>query len=181
MTLSGMFSKQSVMPGQTEVTRELDNIPETEDRLETSVGDLVNQLMSLCSYLDKLYMQSHLIHLNIEGPLFFPLHDFFKEQYTHLVEEFDTIAEFIRSLDYLLPMCERGLDSACPKFNHVKSYEARSMSTVYLKNLEECGMLAKKIVEVARNAEAPDVENALADTVKFCFKSSWMLKSTLRT
>lgn len=181
MTLSGMFPNQLVMTDRMEATLEEDDMPETEDEPKASVGDLVNQLVPLCSYLDKLYMQAHLIHLNIEGPLFFPLHKFYKKQYTQLIEEFDIIAELIRSLDYLLPMCERGLSTACPKFNHVKSYEARDMSTVYLKNLEQCGMLAKEIVEVARDAEAPDVENALADTVKFCFKSSWMLKSTLRT
>ena len=143
-------------------------MPEIEDEKEASVGDLINQLVSLCSYLDKLYMQSHLIHLNIEGPLFFPLHEFYKEQYTSLVEEFDTLAEFVRSMDYLMPMCERGLNASCPKFNHVKSYDAREM-------------MAKEAVKTAREVEAPDVENALADTVKLCFKSSWMLKSTLRT
>lgn len=123
-------------------------MPEIEDEKEASVGDLINQLVSLCSYLDKLYMQSHLIHLNIEGPLFFPLHEFYKELYTSLVEEFDTLAEFVRSMDYLMPMCERGLNAACPKFNHVKSYDAREMSTTYLKNQEQ--------VEVAVAAKEGD-------------------------
>jgi starvation-inducible DNA-binding protein len=181
MTFSGMFPSQPVASDQVAATQEPGGMPEIEDEKEASVGDLINQLVSLCSYLDKLYMQSHLIHLNIEGPLFFPLHEFYKEQYTSLVEEFDTLAEFVRSMDYLMPMCERGLNAACPKFTHVKSYDAREMSTTYLKNLEQCGMMAKEAVETAREVEAPDVENALADTVKLCFKSSWMLKSTLRT
>jgi DNA-binding ferritin-like protein len=77
-------------------------------------------------------------------------------------------------------MCERGLNNACPKFIHVKSNDARDMSTVYLRNLEQCGMMAKEIIEVAREVEAPDAENLLANTVNFCFKSSWMLKATLR-
>jgi DNA-binding ferritin-like protein len=54
------------------------------------------------------------------------------------------------------------------------------MSTTYLQNLEDCGLKAKDIIDLARQAEAPDVENLLANTVNFCFKSSWMLKATLR-
>ena len=158
-----------------------ENMPEIAEECEASVGDLINQLVPLCALIDKLYTQAHLIHLNIEGPLFLPLHKFYKKQYTALVDEFDTIAELIRSMDYLLPMCEKGLSATCPKFNHVKSYEPREMSTTYLKNLEACGMMAKEIIHTARSVDAPDVENALADTVNFCFKSSWMLKSTLRT
>lgn len=180
MTLSGMFSQQQITPNQMDTDMSEENMPEAEETTGASLGDLINQMVSLCSLLDKLYMQSHLIHLNIEGPLFFPLHAFFKEQYTQLVEEFDTVAELVRSMDYLMPMCERGLNNACPKFIHVKSNDARDMSTVYLRNLEQCGMMAKEIIEVAREVEAPDAENLLANTVNFCFKSSWMLKATLR-
>jgi DNA-binding ferritin-like protein len=79
-----------------------------------------------------------------------------------------------------MPMCERGLDNVCSKFTHVNSYNARDMSTTYLQNLEDCGLKAKDIIDLARQAEAPDVENLLANTVNFCFKSSWMLKATLR-
>ena len=63
------------------------SMPEFNESKEPAVDVLIENLVSLCSYLDKLYMQSHLIHLNIEGPLFFPLHKFFKKQYTQLVEE----------------------------------------------------------------------------------------------
>jgi len=181
MTLSGMFSQQQINSEPAEAPTLGEDMLENEEETGVPVGELVRQLVSLASYLDKLYTQSHLIHLNIEGPLFFPLHEFFKEQYTKLVEEFDTIAELVRSMDYLMPMCEKGLNSACPRFVHVKSYNAREMTTTYLKNLEMCGMMAKEIIEVAREVEAPDVENFLANTVNFCFKSSWMLKSTLRS
>jgi hypothetical protein len=40
--------------------------------------------------------------------------------------------------------------------------------------------MAKEVTETAKTVEAPDVENAMAELVNFCFKSAWMLKSTLR-
>lgn len=180
MSLSGMFPEQRISPNQMDDETGERSMPEFNGSREPAVDVLIENMVSLCSYLDKLYMQAHLIHLNIEGPLFFPLHKFFKKQYTQLVDEFDTIAELVRSMDYLMPMCERGLDNACSKFTHVKSYNARDMSTTYLQNLEDCGLMAKELVDLARQAEAPDVENLLANTVNFCFKSSWMLKATLR-
>jgi starvation-inducible DNA-binding protein len=145
-----------------------------------SLEELIRQMMSLSSYTNKLYLQSHLIHLNIEGPLFFPLHEFFKEQYESHISNFDLIAELIRSMNYLMPMCEKGLNSVCPMFNHVTSYEPRNMVTTYIQNIEQFGMAAKQVGETAEAAEAPDAENKMADLVNFAFKSSWMLKATLR-
>ena len=145
------------------------------------VGSFVQQCISLCSYINELRTQAHLCHLNYEGGNFLGVHAFLKTQYEDHQSQFDKLGEFIRSMDYLMPMCEKGLNSACPRFVHVKSYNAREMTTTYLKNLEMCGMMAKEIIEVAKEVEAPDVENFLANTVNFCFKSSWMLKSTLRS
>ena len=108
MSLSGMFPEQRISPNQMDDETGERDMPEFNGSREPAVDVLIENMVSLCSYLDKLYMQAHLIHLNIEGPLFFPLHTFFKEQYTQLVEEFDTIAELVRSMDYLMPMCERG-------------------------------------------------------------------------
>ncbi len=180
MTFSGAFQRTEVEPQQQIQPPIEQEAPEMEQEPEATLDTLVFELVSLASYIDKLYTQSHLIHLNIEGPLFLPLHEFLKEQYQAHVENFDTVAELVRSMDYLMPMCGRGLDAAYRKFKHVKSYDCKDMIVVYLKNLEDCGMTAKEIVETARKVEAPDVENAMADLVNFCFKSAWMLKSTLR-
>lgn len=179
MTLSGSFEQTAMTPPTTRGEMVVVSEP-VEVEQGASVDTLIRQLMSLSSYINKLYIQSHLIHLNVEGPLFFPLHNFFKEQYASNIENFDTLAELIRSMNYLMPMCEKGLDSACINFTHVKSYDARSMVTTYLNNLEELGMAAKEVGNTAKTVEAPDVENKLADLVNFCFKSSWMLKATLR-
>jgi DNA-binding ferritin-like protein len=41
-------------------------------------------------------------------------------------------------------------------------------------------MLGKAVVEMAKEVEAPDVENFVAEIVNNMFKSAWMLKATLR-
>jgi starvation-inducible DNA-binding protein len=177
MTLSNAFSEKVFSEEDSLVPREELVVENTAP----PVQKLIQELVTLCSVLDKLYTQSHLIHINVEGPLFFPLHEFFKEQYEKHVEYFDKLAETIRSMDYLLPMCEKGLSEKCEGFQHVKSYDAREMCITYNTNLTNAAMTTKYIVKTSQEIEAPDVENLLADIAHFLFKSSWMLKATLRS
>jgi DNA-binding ferritin-like protein len=176
MTLSGAFETPAEMPHaggfmQSEAP---------EQKPTATVGELIDQLVVVGSYLNQLYLQAHLIHLNIEGPLFLPIHEFLKQQYEDHIDQFDSVAEFVRSMDYLMPMCARGLTGAYKGFKHVKSYTAREALTTYVKNLENAGMMAKETGVLAREAQAPDVENYMADLVKMMFKAAWFLKATLR-
>lgn len=178
MTFSGSFS---TTPAPQEALEQVLEAPELEEEgPKASVQDLISGLVSLSSYLHQLYVQSHLLHLNVEGPLFLPIHEFLKEQYEAHIQQFDQIAEFVRTMDFLMPMCERGLLSAYKGFKHVKSYETREGLTIYLKNLEACGMSSKDLQKIAKEVDAPDVENYLAELVGAMFKASWFLKSTLR-
>lgn len=155
-------------------------IEEQEVKPVATVEELINQLVAMGSYVNQLYLQSHLIHLNVEGPLFLPIHEFLKTQYDAHITQFDTLAEFVRSMDYLMPMCAKGLQGAYKNFKHVKSYDAREMLTVYAKNLEAGGMMAKDLGTTAKEVQAPDVENYAADLVGQMFKAAWFLKATLR-
>ena len=153
----------------------------TQEQEGVTVEGLAARLVTLSSALSHLYLQAHLIHLNVEGPLFLSIHEFLKEQYDTHVGQFDKTAEFVRTLDVFMPMCEKGLLSSYKNFKHVKSYECRDMLMVYLHNLEKIGMDAKDVGEYAKALKAPDVENYMADLVGDMFKAAWFIKSTLRT
>lgn len=144
------------------------------------VGGFIQQLISLMAYIHQLQVQSHLLHLNIEGANFLSLHAFLKDQYEAHLAQFDAIGEFIRSMDYLTPMCHEGLMQASPQFKHCTSYKANDMLGVYYKNLEELGMMAKKLEKLAAKVEAVDVQNYLAELVGQAFKTAWMIKASLR-
>jgi len=144
------------------------------------VGSFIQQLIGLTAYVHQLQVQSHLIHFNIEGSNFLGLHKFLGEQYEAHQEQFDKLGEFIRSMNYLLPMCHKGLMEASPEFKHCTSYKSTEMLGVYYKNLEELGMKCKKLMLVAKKIEAPDVENYLAELCGEAFKAAWQIKATLR-
>lgn len=144
------------------------------------VARLVKHLVMLASLLKELQTQSHLIHLNYEGDNFLEIHGFLKERYEEHLEQFDTVAEEVRSLDHFMPMCACGLKEAMPPFQNVESYDGRSMLLAYYVNIESSGYLAKEIEQVAAAVGAPDVQNTMAELVGSAFKTSWMLKSILR-
>ena len=180
MTYSDSFTQTQMQP-TIAMESEQESIQPEIEQPKTTVQGMVEILIDYASYLHQLYAQSHLIHLNIEGPLFFPIHDFLKEQYEAHIVHFDKTSEFVRTLDYLMPMCHRGLTQAHKGFKHVKDYDTRNMLTTYLKNLEDAGMTAKDVLEYARDLGAIDVENYMAELAGDMFKAAWMLKSTLRS
>lgn len=155
-----------------------------QEEMESCGGDgvarLVKHLIMLASLLKELEVQSHLVHLNAEGPNFLELHAFLKERYEEHLEQFDTVAELVRSLDHFMPMCACGLKEAMPPFKNAESYETREMLLAYYVNIESMGYLAKEIEQVAGEVGAPDVQNVMAELVGSAFKTSWFLKAMLR-
>lgn len=145
-----------------------------------NIGSFIQQLISLAAYVHQLQVQSHLLHFNYECSNFLSIHKYLGKQYEKHQEQFDKLGEFVRSMDYYLPMCHEGLMQASPEFKHCSSYEPKSMLTIYYKNLEELGMKSKKLMEVARKIDAPDIENYLAELVGNGFKDAWFIKASLR-
>lgn len=148
---------------------------------EASVDNFIFKLVEFASYNYQLNIQAHMLHLNLEAPNFLALHKFLQKQYKQHIEDFDTTAELVRSMDFLMPMCAKGLLGACKDFKHVKSYDATESLVRYTKNLEDGGYRAKELVAMAREVDCPDGENEMAEIVNHMFKSAWMMKSTLRT
>ena len=66
---------------------------EVEIKERVTVEGLASLLVALSSSLANLYLQSHLIHLNVEGPLFLPVHEFLKDQYEAHVGQLDKTGE----------------------------------------------------------------------------------------
>jgi DNA-binding ferritin-like protein len=154
--------------------------PPAKSKSNGDVGAFIQQCIALCAQLEELRTQAHLIHLNYEAPNFFGVHAFLKEQYEAHQDQFDKLGEFIRSMDYLMPMCAKGLADNCPEFKNVTSYKANDMLITYYKNLESFAMHCKKVEALAAKAHAIDIQNYIAELAGEIFKAAWMLKATLR-
>jgi DNA-binding ferritin-like protein len=146
----------------------------------SGVEGLVCKLIDLAEQAKALELLSHLVHLNYEGAQFLSVHEFLKGRYETHLQQFDALAEFVRTLDYLVPVCLNcGLEKLSCPLPGLDAGGGRHL-LAYLQNLEAYGMAAKELVMTARDAEAPDVENYGAELVADAFKAAWFLKSVLR-
>lgn len=143
-------------------------------------GGLIGELIALASLLKELQTQSHLIHLNYEGENFMAVHAFLRDQYEAHLEQFDTVAEFVRAQDHFMPMCACGLKDSMPAFRNCESYEARHMLVTYLANLESMCDTATAVEQVASESRVIDVQNYMAELVAAGSKAAWFIKATLR-
>lgn len=144
-------------------------------------SSLLQGLVRLSAFLKELETQAHLIHLNYEGSNFLSIHAFLKDQYLSHLEQFDTVAELVRSMDMYMPMCACGLkDEVSPCFENVTSYGGCEQLCVYLCNLEMLGQMAKDVEPMAQAIGALDIANYMAELVGAAFKGAWFIKASLR-
>ena len=145
------------------------------------MSGMAQQLLVLASTVKETQLQAHLIHFNYEGTNFLSVHQFLKEEYDELLEEFDKIGEYVRSMDYMMPMCACGLKDMMHKsFQNVSSYDGREMLATYLMNLELVCEIAMKVEETATELRALDVAHYLSELCGKVNKAAWMVKATLR-
>jgi len=181
MYTPGPQATQELPPAQPQAVPQPQDKPKGPAKSKNGdVGSFIQQCIALCAYIKELETQSHLIHLNYEGANFLGVHGFLKDQYESHLEQFDTLAEFIRSMDYLMPMCACGLKDACPQFQAVTSYKGTDMLATYYKNLEQTAAMCKKLEPIAQKVGAIDIANYMADLVGQMFKAAWFVKATLR-
>ena len=110
-----MFTASPVQPIPETSDRQPEKVsyePKPQSKKEP-VGRLANELIQLSSFAAQLMLQSHLVHLNFEGGNFFGVHDFTKGQYKKHQKQLDRLGELTRSLDFLMPMCSKGLLGSC--------------------------------------------------------------------
>lgn len=168
--MTGIAPMDGATPGVEEVTMEQQPIH----------GPVVECLVKCAAFAKELETQAHLIHLNIECQNFLSIHEFLKDQYEAHLEQFDVLSEFVRSLDFLMPLCGCGLKDTVCGFRNVEQYEWRHMLTVYYRNMETLACMAKSLESCAASARVIDVQNYAADLVGQCMKASWFVKASLR-
>ena len=125
------MSSQMQSVNSTETLSDEGNLVVAEEQKPT-VCSIAQKLVMLSSFAKELETQSHLIHFNYEGANFFSIHRFLQNQYEAHQKQFDTLGEYVRTLNYWMPMCSCGLHDALPSFRKVESYKALSITLVLL-------------------------------------------------
>lgn len=125
---------------------------------------------------------THHAHWNVEGPGFFALHKAFQEQYEHLFEAIDDIAERVRALDaYALGGLrafakEANLEEFATGAIDARDYVA-SLIIAHEKTLND----ALALRDAAGHANDLETQDLAIDRITWHEKTIWMLKSYLKS
>jgi len=134
-------------------------------------SSLGQQLTVLAAFAKELELQSHLLHLNYCGENFISIHTYLKGRYEAHLEQFDTLAEFVRILGEFLPGSTAAFREVLPSLDGEATIEA------YVENLRSFSSLAKALEPAAADARAIDVQNFMADLVADAGKAIWFLSA----
>jgi len=149
-----------------------------DEKAPTGNDCLCEQLILFSAFTHELQMQAHLLHLNYVGSNFLAVHAFLKGRYETHIEQFDTIAEFVRALGKPMPATHAELLAILPAFEHAMSTAECQLSN-YAENLAHQSCMATALESAAAEQRQIDVANYMADLVADAGKNRWFIAATL--
>ena len=130
-----------------------------------------------------LYLKTHNFHWNVTGSMFNALHTMFEAQYTEQWNALDEIAERIRALGFNAP----GSYAEFVKLTSIKeepglteAQDWREMVRQLVVGNEAVCRTARKVLEVADDADDDPTEDLMIQRLQTHEKYAWMLRSLLQ-
>jgi starvation-inducible DNA-binding protein len=136
-------------------------------------NQLAVKLLNLAKAQFAGYKAIHLHHLNIVGPDFLQLHEYFGELYTMLWEDLDKVAERLRYLDYCIPASIFSGEE--PK----ELYESDEMIRRCLNEFTSVDIQLNLVLEEATKLNSQATINMAAALQEKYDKEVWKLRSLL--
>lgn len=125
----------------------------------------------------RLLFKTHAYHWNVEGPLFYSVHELTEKQYLDLFEAADTIAERMRALGMLAPFTLKKImeDSVVKDTDKVPS--TREMLEDLSSDHERISKRFTALSEMADERHDPTTADLCNGRGAFHDKAAWMLRA----
>jgi starvation-inducible DNA-binding protein len=123
----------------------------------------------------ELLLASQLVHWNVKGELFLPVHQLTEQHYNALFETLDILAERMRALGTEVPS-----DGATKSFSVSAKLDGSSMVKMVEQLIamhEDAAKGARDVAGFADDAEDPVTSDMMMDSLKFHEKAIWMLRA----
>ncbi|NSX54003.1 Dps family protein [Parasulfitobacter algicola] len=161
------------------MTDALKVIPE-ENSVQSGVRNVEGVAEGLADILADTYrllFKTHAYHWNVEGPLFYSVHNLTEEQYENMFKAADEIAERIRALGKMAPMKISDIveNSVITDMDELPS--AGKMCEDLAENHEKIAHRLHALVELAGERNDPVTEDLATERSAFHEKAAWMLKA----
>jgi len=142
---------------------------------ETVAEGLANVLADTYSLIYK----THAYHWNVEGPLFYSIHNLTEGQYEDMFKAADDIAERIRAVGQMAPMTLTEVRELSVIKDSTDAPSAGEMCQALADDHERIAHRLHALVKVAGEHNDPVTEDLATERSAFHEQAAWMLKALI--
>ncbi len=125
----------------------------------------------------RLTFKTHAYHWNVEGPMFFSVHNLTEGQYNDMFAAADELAERIRALGQLAPMSLDALIERSVIEPTKGTPSAGEMCETLASDHERVAHRFHALIELSEKAKDPVTEDMATARAAFHEKAAWMLRA----
>ncbi len=152
--------------------------------VQTGVTDAKTVAKELAKVLADTYnltIKTHAVHWNVEGPMFYAVHNLTEAQYVELFAASDVIAERIRALGHLTAMSPKDLLKGTVVTDVPDPVNAVSLCKSLAEDHSKVAARLHGVIETAAKANDPVTEDLATGRAAFHEKAAWMLRALATT
>jgi starvation-inducible DNA-binding protein len=161
-----MTNALNVVPSSDEINTGVENTQTMAQGLEHMLADTY-----------RLIFKTHAVHWNVEGPMFYAVHNLTEEQYDDMFEAADELAERIRALGHLAPASLSAVISHSVVQDDENPTSAGEMCENLAADHERVARRMHTLIKIADNAADPVTEDLATARAAFHEKAAWMLRA----
>jgi starvation-inducible DNA-binding protein len=165
------------------MTEALNVVPRT-DTVETGVRDTKAVAQGLSDVLADTYrllFKTHAYHWNVEGPLFYSVHNLTEAQYEDMFEAADVIAERVRALGQMAPHKNDQIVDMSVVTDRDDLPAAGEMCEELAADHERIAHRLHALVELSDSHNDPVTDDLATARSAFHEKAAWMLRALAKT
>ena len=165
------------------MTNALDVVP-SSDEINTGVVDrdaMAQGVEHMLADTYRLIFKTHAVHWNVEGALFYAVHNLTETQYNDLFTAADEIAERIRALGHLAPATLSSIVSHSVVQDDETPSSAGEMCEDLAADHERLARRLHDLIATADEAGDPVTEDMATERAAFHEKAAWMLRAIAKS
>ncbi|MEH6832126.1 MAG: DNA starvation/stationary phase protection protein [Sulfitobacter sp.] len=125
----------------------------------------------------RLTFKTHAFHWNVEGPLFFSIHNLTEGQYENMFGAADELAERVRAIGQMAPMTMNQIIENSIIEDDETSPSAGDMCKILAADHERVAHRLHALIKVAGEQNDPVTEDLATARAAFHEQAAWMLKA----
>jgi starvation-inducible DNA-binding protein len=138
-------------------------------------GAIAEKVGTVLQKTYELLLATQLVHWNVKGELFLPVHQLTEQHYKELFETLDILAERMRALGTEVPS-----DGATKSFSVSTKLDGSSMVKMVEQLIamhEDASKGEREVAGFADDHDDPVTNDMMMDSLKFHEKAIWMLRA----